>query len=524
MAAQWQTLPMEIKHIIFEVLLHQPHKRHQLSAYATVSKQWQIFFEKHIFHRLILHQSKITEFGRLFQRQRRDLLRHLWLRIELPKYNRNTSVKFETESEEDRNNQIVTEAVCQLLQILSSWGKQDTDLTLELSVHSPSDSKHHLPKYYPSGDIYPHLSKEDCTYQDFHAHMPRKKRRRRAQDNGRDGKERQRERIFYRSLEIDFETTNIPEHSQLLSAQVVKKLLIRRQYAFTLDQDSLFGIIESLPGLESISLEAEPVIMKGLGLGSELGHYLPSNQLLKTLSIFEDDQGPRCQRYVMRDLDPLSGASLAHDSCLLEHLSVSFAIDARAFFQDFWPGALPVPMVSLVERQRQSDQWKANNTNTGQSLCTAASKKWPRLKSLALTSVLLHPRSPKSMIDELLQAAANAAVEMPSLQVMEIWNHDQDLNVLCIFQYRRVGSSSCPIIHMSNTWGYRLPLAVVRSWSKVSTMQEGRDVRVSEQNLDPEELGSRSCGSIINHLELRNLVLQPISRCQLIWEAEIDNK
>ncbi|KAI0966661.1 hypothetical protein F4678DRAFT_269841 [Xylaria arbuscula] len=235
MTAQWQALPLEIKHMIFKVLLLQPCKRYQKSAYATVSKQWQIFFEKHIFHRLVLHQSKIKEFGRLFQRQRRELLRHLWLRIELPKYDWNTSVKFETESEEDRNNQIVTQAVCQLLKILSSWGKQDTDLTLELSVHSPSDSKHHLPEYYPNGDIYPHLDKEDCTYQDFHAHMPSKSRRLRAQDYGRDGRDRQRERIFDRSLEIDFETVNILEHDQLLNVQVVKKLLIRRQHVFALD-------------------------------------------------------------------------------------------------------------------------------------------------------------------------------------------------------------------------------------------------------------------------------------------------
>ncbi|KAI0857112.1 hypothetical protein F4860DRAFT_518243 [Xylaria cubensis] len=429
MAARWQTLSLEIKYMIFEVLLLQPCKRHQLSAYATVSKQWQIFFEKHIFHRLVLHQSKIKEFGRLFQHQRRELLRHLWLRIELPKYDRNTSVKFETELEEERNNQIVTKAVCQLLLILSSWGKQDTDLTLELSVHSPSDSRHHLPEYYLSRDVYPHLSKEDCTYQDFHAHRPCNRRRLRAQDYGKDGRERQRQRIFCRSLEIDFGFANIPEHGQLLSVQVVKNLLIRRQYVFALDPDCLFDTIESFPELESISLEAEPVIMKGLGLGSGLGQYLPSNKLFKTLSIFEDNQGPRYQRYDRSDLDPLSGASLAHDSSLLEHLSVSFAIDARAFFQDFWPGALPVPMVCLVEKQRQPDQWKTNDTNPGQSLCTAAGKKWPRLKSLALTSVLLHPRSLNSMIDNLLQAAANAAVEMPSLQIMEIWNHDQDLNV-----------------------------------------------------------------------------------------------
>lgn len=124
------------------------------------------------------------------------------------------------------------------------------------------------------------------------------------------------------------------------------------------------------------------------------------------------------------------------------------------------------------------------------------------------------------MIDGLLQAAANAAVEMPNLRVMEIWNHDKHSKVVCIFQYRRVGNNGSPTVYLSNTWGYGLPAGVVSSWNKVATTQEGCDVRVSEQHLDLEGLGSKSCGSIIEHLELRRLVLQPVSRCQLMWEAE----
>ncbi|KAI1129425.1 hypothetical protein F5Y10DRAFT_290968 [Nemania abortiva] len=490
MVAQWKSLPLEVKHMIFEILLLQPRKRHQISSYATVSKEWQIFFEKHIFHRLVLRQSQIKKFGQLFQTQgqRRELLRHLWLRIELPKYDLNTSIEYETEPEANKNDQIVTKAVWQLLEILSSWRGKDAELTLELSVNSPSDSQHYLVPEYPlgEGDIYPHFEKEDCTYKGFHAHMSRKRRRRRINAHKIRERECQLNRIFDRCFDLDIETAKIPQHSQLSRAQVVKKLLIRRQYVCSFSSDALFKIIESLPGLESISLETEPTIMQGLEFGRELDRILQSNMSLKSLSIFEGNIGPRRFNRIFSDL--LSGSALAHDSYLLEHLSVSFAVDAGDFFQGFWPGTLPVPTVHLVERQRQPDQWKANGTNHGQTLHTTADKRWLGLKSLALTSSLLHPGLPKITIDGLLQAAANAAIEMPSLRVMEIWNYDKDSNVVCIFQYRRVGNNGCPTIYLSNTWGYRLPLGVVNSWSIVSTMQAGRDVRVSEQNLDLEGL------------------------------------
>ncbi len=90
-------------------------------------------------------------------------------------------------------------------------------------------------------------------------------------------------------------------------------------------------------------------------------------------------------------------------------------------------------------------------------LYEAANNKWPALKSLALTSVLLHPDSPRRTITHLLQAAAaNAAIQMPSLRLVEVWNYDKDLDFVYIFQYRRVGDNDYPIITISNTWGCNL--------------------------------------------------------------------
>ncbi|KAI3340418.1 hypothetical protein F4824DRAFT_453295 [Ustulina deusta] len=107
-------------------------------------------------------------------------------------------------------------------------------------------------------------------------------------------------------------------------------------------------------------------------------------------------------------------------------------------------------------------------------LYEAANNKWPALKSLALTSVLLHPDSPRRTITDLLQAAAaNAAIQMPSLRLVEIWNYDKDLDFVYIFQYRRVGDNGYPIITISNTWGVA-PLGFATSLG-VPAHMGGRD-------------------------------------------------
>ncbi|OTA67887.1 hypothetical protein K449DRAFT_461852 [Hypoxylon sp. EC38] len=175
----------------------------------------------------------------------------------------------------------------------------------------------------------------------------------------------------------------------------------------------------------NINLETDTVFKDGCK--GALSKYLKSTTSLKTLSIFAEHDRFDVERYSEEYVHPSLGVSLANESRSLEHLSLSYATDAKLFFQDFWPGKLPEGSL--------------------------AHKKWPVLKSLALTSVLLHPESPKSVIDDLLQAAANAASRMPSLQLLEIWNYVDD-QVIYIFQYRHVGNNSCPTITTSNANGY----------------------------------------------------------------------
>lgn len=142
--------------------------------------------------------------------------------------------------------------------------------------------------------------------------------------------------------------------------------------------------------------------------------------------------------------------------------------------------------------------------------------KWPNLQSLAFTSQLLHPTTERDRINDLLQAAAGAAMEMPKLQTMEIWNGESGL--ACVFLYRRTGAESCPTITMSSTWGHSLDSRVLQAWDDVANKHSTGQILVETRALAGESF--KSHGSVVGVLELRRLVLHQVSLCQVRWEAE----
>jgi hypothetical protein len=90
--------------------------------------------------------------------------------------------------------------------------------------------------------------------------------------------------------------------------------------------------------------------------------------------------------------------AVANASLTLEHLSASFIVDASHFFD------------------ARELSWK-----------------WPNLTWLALTSRLLVPQERPTELDDMLRAAAAAAMKMPNLETMEIWNGEKGLAML--FKY-----------------------------------------------------------------------------------------
>ena len=143
----WTTLPQEIRLMILEEVARQ--KLPGWSSLASVNREWQFILERLNFNRLKLSSSKtcLEKFQRLVIRQR-EHVRHIWFTIELPKYKCSTCTKH---SFVYSTSGPIRNGIRRLFGILSTWEPAGS-LTLELNVHSPSDSQHWFKNYHFSSE------------------------------------------------------------------------------------------------------------------------------------------------------------------------------------------------------------------------------------------------------------------------------------------------------------------------------------------------------------------------------------
>ena len=210
---------------------------------------------------------------------------------------------------------------------------------------------------------------------------------------------------------------------------------------------------------------------------------------LKTISVFEDfdekllgifQRQGGLSSYIHPDPVrvplPAVGAAFAARSRQLESLSVAFIADARHFFNGCQP------------------QWR-----------------WDNLQSLALTSRLMTPTSCAGDINNLLQDAGKAALCMPKLQRMTLWNGAK--GEACAFVYSKKDAS----IIWRGTWQMKLELHVVQAWEQVARMDTVNGLRGLQIETILLDCDIRSHGDAVYHLNLRS-VLDPVSLKQIRME------
>ncbi|GKU21784.1 unnamed protein product [Fusarium langsethiae] len=161
---------------------------------------------------------------------------------------------------------------------------------------------------------------------------------------------------------------------------------------------------------------------------------------------------------------------LARASLHLKTLSASFMVDAGYFF---------------AARQRS---WT-----------------WDMLTSLALTSSTLTNDANPVDINNMLQSAAAAALKMPSLDTIEIWNGRRGLAM--VFRYERARDRQPAIITIRGTWEFELAPVVRRAWDAVAH---------EESFIDLDKI--RSHGDMIRELGLSAEVVRPVSLQQILIE------
>ena len=178
----------------------------------------------------------------------------------------------------------------------------------------------------------------------------------------------------------------------------------------------------------------------------------------------------------IRNPDPALSRIVALASLKLKHLAASFIVDARHFFE--------------IE-----PSWE-----------------WPNLTSLVLTSKLLRPDESSIEIGAMLQSAAAAAIKMPQLQIMEIWNGRKGLAAL--FKYETFRDTQQATIIWRGTWQLAIESSTIQAWEDVVHQHEGWGFNLVQELLD--EAAIKSHGDAIHDLMLSSEVIRPIS-LQQIW-------
>jgi hypothetical protein len=224
-------------------------------------------------------------------------------------------------------------------------------------------------------------------------------------------------------------------------------------------------------------------------LASLVQHSVPKH--VKRVSIFKDFNIQlalalnKATPHLHRDIEPTSAANLelakafAAKSQHLEHLFISYMIDARHFF-----------------------------TSCQQLPCT-----WNLLQSLTLTSSTLSRTAAHQYVYILLRNASLIALKMPQLKTMVLWNSEPGQACAVIYQ-RHIGSAMATLT-WRGTWGLELSDDVVESWKKVAPSPYY--LRLEKEVLCDVDI--RSHGDAIHHLRLPNEVVDSTSLWQIRHEG-----
>lgn len=244
----WQRLPPELRLVIWEILAASATHKQGFATYSVVSREWQAFFEERLYGYIALHQQDLTVF-RALANHRIHIVKHIWLRIEFPRYRcRHCSLESAPLYMADNQREIFRAVLDKLLLILSTWEPlQIADgqgLTLEISTHSPSDMVHS----FRNVSILPVSHQENLRQC---AELPQIND---SEHHWVDGVQTNPPQLYdYYSL-FDVPVV-LAEQRSPRSVPAVRHLLIRRQTRRYLTPFTLCRILASFRSLETIHLE-----------------------------------------------------------------------------------------------------------------------------------------------------------------------------------------------------------------------------------------------------------------------------
>ncbi|PVH74316.1 hypothetical protein DL98DRAFT_604817 [Cadophora sp. DSE1049] len=495
--ASWHRLPLEIRLAVLEVLLQDGCR---LAVFATVSREWQTIIEKHNFSRIKLTSSRVAQLGSMVPHKRRSLVRYIWLCLELPEYDCSECEPQDPDSWglSDAENSLVTTAFQDLFTTLSVWGP-DSSLLLDVSIYSPSDSEHWF-KYLT---FEPDFASDMCGRDQYAKQTMMIKAEATDHHHGWIAGCRNSiptstaiEKTFEEIMgegPFDDEEQERQWWQQLPLVPAVTGVLLRQQNRRRFKPTALAHMFARLPGLQEIHYEPWrewlDVQQRWTDQSLRLLFESLSSDRLRRLVLFEnfDQTYPASYMHLgcelMRTPSSHVSRAVANASLTLEHLSASFIVEARLFFD------------------ARELSWT-----------------WPNLTWLAMTSQLLVPQERSTELDDMLRAAAAAAMKMPKLETMEIWNGEKGLAML--FRYQRAEGEQPAAITWGGTWDLTLRPLVIQAWDAVAMRHRGQGLIIVKELLDAG-VCVKSHGDAIRLLKLSRPVIRPVSLRQIQMEHMI---
>ncbi|KAH6608972.1 peroxisomal abc transporter [Trichoderma cornu-damae] len=472
--SKWSLLPEEMRLQVLDALAHGGNGKRGLTNYSLVCKSWQSIFEKANFRRLVLHQSDLDGLDRIPKRCW-PYVRHVWLRIELGEYCPSGSITPERLEDTAAYNDLVELAVGGLFGALKSWEKvvepDFRGMTLELSIHSPSDSR-----YLCRGVHAKDLDRQTPLAQG-------------RTDSGSSVRvEGALARVFGGYVHIKF-------CHRLPRLNLVKRFIIPRHTRRRFTSFTLHQILHGLPRLEYLAYEPWRQFLDTMQDMVDAGYVnLVKGSLpvgLKHVVFLEDHEygeatipepSGSAEEAPTRKPNPYFGAALASRSLGFENLSASFLVEARDFFRAYKP------------------EWI-----------------WRDLRSLTLTSQYLDSQRSSHEINGMLQAAGEAALAMPMLQTLEIWNGGA--GQAAIFRYHG-GRGEAAVIAWTGTWDLVFSPHVVAAWQRVGLKHHRCQTLAVERRPIANAHDIRGFGDVMELLRTKEHVASWQSMNELRYEVE----
>lgn len=523
-ATSWTSLPVEVRQMILSLVgLPISGRRYsglgspKMARFATVCRDWQVFFETRIFRRLVLDPKSLDKFDAIVRRHdvRVGYIRKLWLRIQLSKYDCPNCDEPEDEATQDCNNLIFTTCIHTLLETLKLWNPARhgaEGLALMLSASSPSDTEHRFNRCEIK-DGYPFHYAEDLDLApgmiDFHrTNIADSFSRRFHRGSPPPLYGEHLKRVQGTPLRLELRRGDggrfISQYKCLPAVPIVKGLVMRRQFRREIHVRTLSWLLgRSFVGLEWFRFERtvspEPHEQFSFDQDFQL-HLLPS--LPKTLRQFSFTQWeiPKIER----------GDGL-------EELGTEISPHAQA--------NLHREMAKLSQRLEQfCPPWQMETAAFLQTIIEA--RESPQMLESSLKRVVLRcslPRSDRSRQDfeSLVILAAKAALSLPQLKVMELWGICLDGQESRAYLFRYSDEDGRASIAWRTSERTMVGQArIIAKWSQVARKYSHSTLAY---NVVPfaetkAEISKSDGTCIYRHLLLKDLVFDPIT--QIILENE----